>query len=204
MNIEEQSIIDARTIFTLTHLKQFMQDLNDDDFVYIFSCTTNEELSYYTRKSTFFDALWSLKLSNDNDKDIIITSDNDIVLLTTEADITWWQKTAKRKAKLEAYMTADIEKKSKNAKVNAKVNANNVVRTVAVGSKDTSDHINDISSNCCNAYAAIEFINNEIRQRSLASFFKTEIMICLDYHDNENDVWKTIDELVVDGQIVLK
>lgn len=200
MNIEKQSIIDARTIFTLKYLKQFMQDLNDDAFVYIFSCTTNEELSYYTRKGTFFDTLWSLKLTNDNDKDIMITSDNDIVLLVTEADITWWQKTAKRKAKLEAYMTADIEKKSKNAKVNA----NNVVRTVAVGSKDTSGHINDISSNCCNTYAAIEFINNEIRQRSLASFFKTEIMICLDYHDNENDIWKTIDELVVDGQIVLK
>lgn len=198
MNIEEQSIIDARTIFTLMHLKQFMQDLNDDDFVYIFSCATNEKLSHYTRKSTFFDALWSLKLSNDNDKDIMITSDNDVVLLATEADITWWQKTAKRKAKLESYMTVDIEKKSKN------VNANNVVRTVAVGSKDTSGHINDISSNYCNTYAAIEFINNEIRQRSLASFFKTEIMICLDYHDNENDIWKTIDELVVDGQIVLK
>ena len=98
-------------------------------------------------------------------------------------------------------MSAEIkEKKTKKTKEIIP----DVLRNVAIATKDSLGHIIDISSNYAGTKSSIEFINNEIRKRMLMSFFKAEIIICLDYHDDENDVWKAIDDLVVDGEIILK
>lgn len=187
-------VIDAKGTFTLTHLKEFMDVHNIQDSIII---SANEDI--LTTKVEFFEDFW--KLVNVPD-DIEITIASDLAMLTfTGADFNWWNKTQKRRDKLMTYESVEIKEKKATKAVTVQ---DDTMYNVAVATKDSHFRIIDIATNFGPHDESVRFINEQIRQRKLMSFYRDEVVICLDYHDDENDVWKTIDELVENGNIKLK
>lgn len=180
-------IFDSNNDLTQEMMTQFLDKIPLTEIILVVFGNNEIVTSKQMLKNTFMKNDKIIDFSKNNIDKIIISTEDDTLIMSTD-DYLWWNENTRRINKLFKSITCQENKKIVNDLI------------VAIAEND-NDKLVNIESFTGKKQDCIQFLNKEIVIRTLKSFSKAKIEICLNY-DNEYQQWFTLDELILQGVII--
>lgn len=196
-------LINAKKHFTNKDIVSFKEGLDDETLVDILleKSNTAMQIKLSNLRNFFTDESVEPLITEDNDTISFIA--NDICLQIAGQDYKWYTATVRntKYARLDKlFDTSTVKEKAKTVKVK-EVDVSKYIK-IACCTMNTSNITDNIKTFEGTKQQCVAFMNYEYSIREIRHMFNESTRFSFDYQGN-NTVWKTLDELSIEGAIEL-